>query len=468
MTPTDDRANERSFATSDASRGTAGIRVRMRVINAVAIVLASVLALAAVTGIEHVFEAEKNAERINETYRACSSAARDLQEASDYLTTQARMMVVTGDVSYLDAYLEELNVTDRRGRAVQTLHDYLGDSQAVDDLEEALNQSNALAVQELYAMRLVLDASGETGATTTSDLLAQVEVEPEVDALPAEEKLILARDIVIGEDYTVSKQLISNAVSSCADRLLQGLNVQVLASNDELHMRLSVMRAITLMLLAIVVAVICAIIFLILWPLAAYTRQIKQGERLILSGASELSYLADAYNQIYEENHERTVSLQYAAERDALTGLYNRGAYDELLSGSATHVALMLIDVDYFKGVNDTYGHDTGDAVLRKVASLIAHSFRGSDFPCRIGGDEFAVIMTDAHPEMRQVIEEKIETLAAALLDTSDGLPRITISVGVAFSDQLDGQPDLFKAADRALYVVKERGRNGHAFYGEE
>ena len=440
----------------------------MRMINAVAIVVAVVLALAALVGIGNVYKAEGNAELVNETYRACSSAARDLQDASDYLTSEARMLVVTGEIHYLDAYLEELNVTDRRGKAVQTLRDYLGDNEAVDDLEEALSESNALAQQELYAMRLALDARGLPEGSSMPELLAGVQINPEDDALPPDEKVQLAQGIVMGEDYTVSKQLISNAVSACADSLLQGLNGQIVLSNKELRLSLNVMQAITIMLMGIVVLVILAMVFLILLPLAAYTRQIKQGELLVLSGASELSYLADAYNQIYEENRERTISLQHAAERDALTGLYNRGAYDDLLVEHTDSVALMLIDVDYFKGVNDTYGHDTGDAVLKKVAGLIEHSFRGTDYPCRIGGDEFAVIMTQAHPEMRGVVEEKIETVAASLLDTSDGLPPITISVGVAFSDKHEGQPDLFKAADRALYVVKERGRNGHAFYGEE
>lgn len=444
-------------------RGRGGVRIRM--VNAVSIVLAAILALSALVGMEHVFESETRLEQVSEAHRVCSNAARDLQEASDYLTSQACTYVVTGNRTYLDHYLEELRVTDRRGIAVNTLHTYLGeDNEALKDLEEALEHSNELAERELYAMRLTSDAMG---LEDPPEELLDVTLSEQDQKASAQEKRTIAEEIVLGSDYQQTKEQISGLVSSCSDTLLADLAVDVEEGNVTLRNRLTQMQTVTLLLLMILVGTIFTIIFLVLWPLAAFTDQIKRDEPLVPTGAAELQYLADAYNTIYEENSARTKSLQHAAERDALTGLYNRGAYDALLNEHVVNVALLLIDVDKFKTVNDTYGHGVGDEMLKKVARLIEHSCRNTDYPCRVGGDEFAVIMTDMTPNLSYVVRHKIESIVMALHDTSDGLPDMTLSVGVAFSEQTGPSLSLYEAADKALYLVKERGRNGYAFYGE-
>lgn len=440
--------------------------LRIRQLNAIAIIAAAILSLSALVAVDHIFETEAASEQANAAYRECSSAARDLQEASDYLTSQVRVFVSTGNRTYMDDYLEEIHVTDRRGKAVQTLKDHLqADQSAVTDLEQALTYSNELAVRELYAMKLVTTALGMQNVPQD---VAQVELSQEDLQLSAQEQQTKAEQMVLGDEYQATKYQISNSVKSCSTALFNELNSAIEANNESMHSRLGNMQVVVVALLVLLVSIIFATIFLVLWPLASYTRQIARDERLILTGASELRYLADAYNTIWEENRQRTLHLRNAAERDGLTGLYNRGAYDTLLSENAHDIALLIIDVDYFKNVNDTYGHAVGDAVLKKVAHLITHTFRSSDFPCRFGGDEFAVIMTDITPDLRHVVVDKVEHIAHALLDTSDGLPQVTLSVGIAFSGSHEGIDDINQAADKALYVVKERGRNGYAFYGEE
>ena len=455
------RASDRQQLLRRKQRG-----VRIRVLNACAILVASILALVALVTIEHVFESELRSEQLNATYNACSAAARDLQDASDHLTTQVRMFVVTGNREYMDSYLRELEVEDRRGHAVTTLESHLGaDAPAFVDLKGALGLSDELAMRELYAMRLMVDA---IDLADVPEKIEEVTLDEADAALSPEEKRSRAEEIVLGDEYVTTKSQISDSVSACSEVLLQQLDADVDNGNAEMRFRLNGMRAITIALVVIVSLVIAATITLILWPLAAYTSQIAQDEPLVPKGASELRYLADAYNAIYMENRERTMHLQYAVERDALTGLYNRGAYDALLEEHTDSIALLLVDVDYFKSVNDTYGHIVGDAVLRKTASAIEHCFRNTDYSCRVGGDEFAIIMTDMHPQLRSVVSEKVKQVARALQDTSDGLPSVTLSIGIAFSDSYEGQPDLYHAADQALYTVKESGRNGHAFYGDE
>ena len=127
----------------------------------------------------------------------------------------------------------------------------------------------------------------------------------------------------------------------------------------------------------------------------------------------------------------------------------------------------MILDVDKFKQVNDQYGHEMGDAVLKKVAKLLEENFRATDHPARIGGDEFAVILTDATEEMKPVIEEKVQNINNRLLNPENDLPKVSLSVGIAFSANGFGD-DLYKKADSALYVTKENGRCGYTFYEEK
>ena len=158
------------------------------------------------------------------------------------------------------------------------------------------------------------------------------------------------------------------------------------------------------------------------------------------------------------------------APHDPLTGLVNRSAFDHLkqiLQARSGPVALLLVDVDNFKQINDGWGHDVGDKVLKEVARLLGESFRNTDCPARIGGDEFAVILPDMTPERRELIERKVAGMNASLTHPSQGLPPVSLSVGGAFSPQ-GFTDDLYKKADLALYEVKEHGRCGCRFYSQD
>ena len=123
-----------------------------------------------------------------------------------------------------------------------------------------------------------------------------------------------------------------------------------------------------------------------------------------------------------------------------------------------------MIDVDKFKEYNDTYGHDVGDRVLKRVADVLSGSFRSEDFVARIGGDEFCVIMQHVNSDLRPLVEGKLRAINEKLGVPLDGLPVITLSIGAAFGDRLEADEDIFKDADDALYRVKRAGRGHFAF----
>ena len=170
------------------------------------------------------------------------------------------------------------------------------------------------------------------------------------------------------------------------------------------------------------------------------------------------------YNDIYELNAANQAALKDETIHDALTGLMNRRGFDNLqniLRTNSPPLALVVADVDTFKQINDRYGHDTGDRVLQRVASLLTSIFRSSDYVVRLGGDEFAVIIHGMGRENLSTLKEKLQTLNHALMNPDGDLPPASVSAGVAFSSN-GFSDELYRQADQALYYVKEHGRCGY------
>jgi diguanylate cyclase (GGDEF)-like protein len=157
------------------------------------------------------------------------------------------------------------------------------------------------------------------------------------------------------------------------------------------------------------------------------------------------------------------------AQVDALSGVYNRRAFMEtaqsLLSRamqSEQPMALALIDVDHFKQINDTYGHDAGDQVIRRVSELLRASVRSTDLVGRLGGDEFVILVKLPSDKATAMLERTLALVSGTDMQIAENEPvTVTLSMGVMASDSQAGYdlPALMTAADAALYVAKDRGR---------
>ena len=160
--------------------------------------------------------------------------------------------------------------------------------------------------------------------------------------------------------------------------------------------------------------------------------------------------------------------MSYQASHDELTGLYNRSGYEQLLSElDLSSAYILMVDVDNFKTVNDTYGHEIGDKVLVRIAKTLKRFFRSDDRICRIGGDEFVVFMVNAKQEYRDSIAAKVGMSNADLKKTKDGVPAISVSVGITCGSEADEAPKLLELADRAMYELKRNGKQGYMFSDE-
>jgi diguanylate cyclase (GGDEF)-like protein len=167
------------------------------------------------------------------------------------------------------------------------------------------------------------------------------------------------------------------------------------------------------------------------------------------------------------------LDLHKMAQTDSLTGLLNRRAFEEILRRELLRsdrgglaLGIMLIDLDYFKQVNDTMGHFAGDDVLRRIALVLRDGTRPSDVLARYGGEEFVVLLRNAGVDESQAAAERIR-LKIANLAGLPGSVRLTASIGVAVSRPRDSATDFLLRSDEALYCSKREGRNQVSVYRE-
>ncbi len=198
--------------------------------------------------------------------------------------------------------------------------------------------------------------------------------------------------------------------------------------------------------------------------LVAATRDIMDNNKKL---EERLSHARDEVDSLQKNLEQvRAESLQ-----DPLTTLTNRKHYDMSIHravaqarSSGRPLALLITDIDHFKRFNDTYGHLTGDQVLRLVGICVRQNIKGNDIACRYGGEEFAIILPGTPLQGAMVLADQIRraVMAKELVKRSTGenLGRVTVSIGVAQLNESDTTQSLYERADQALYAAKRGGRN--------
>ncbi len=400
-------------------------------------------------------------------YIECETAIQRFLQGSDTLTQQARLAAATGDTAYIDGYFQEAYVDRNREKALAEVSRLEGHTEAVKALEESLQISRDLMQTEYYAMRLVESAAGTERKSWPSELRS-IELSDTDQALSDKEKLARAQELMNSPDY----ETVKSSVSDGADGALDTLSTQIRnRQNRAADIFFDIFKKILVGVAAFAVLMLVICFVMRRWivrPLLKYNDNIRYGTIFPICGAYELQLLARTYNKVFLENEEREKLMKHQAEHDPLTGALNRGAFDQILKlfeKDARNFALILIDVDTFKSVNDTYGHAVGDIILKRVAHLLTAGFRTIDHVCRIGGDEFAVVMMDVTSDLGYTIEDKIREINRQLSVPEENIPAVSLSVGAAFTDRENPGESLFKDADSALYYVKEHGRNGCRIY---
>jgi len=197
---------------------------------------------------------------------------------------------------------------------------------------------------------------------------------------------------------------------------------------------------------------------------------LQSARQNILQAGSKLTDASGKLHNIMEQQVEQMTSLssklqqaESDARNDPLTGLANRRQLAEFLkSHDQSQLCFLVADIDFFKKINDRYGHDVGDEILQQLAVLFRQGTRSnSDLVTRIGGEEFCIILPATSIEQSTILADKLrQAVAAHSFRTQQGSVDITISIGLAEHQQDRSHAQTFKAADQALYQSKHQGRN--------
>ena len=407
-------------------------------------------------------------QQATEAHISCENDAQQMLDRSDYLTEQVRLVTMTAKPEYIDNYFSMANSNEEFDEAFADLKSRFEGTDAYDSLRTAIDESNKLMNTEFYAMRLICEANDIDPSPWPE--IASCQISDEDSRTSHDSMIYEAQNLVSDSKYQEAKDSINRNTSDCIAKVTEAtLGSQSRATSvfDGIYGAIGACVAIYTAL----ALTICALIRrAVVKPLLSFSDSIKANRLFPVQGAGELQMLAETYNRVFTENEATHMIVNHQAEHDPLTDLLNRGSFDKALKlhDDGKHdFALILADVDQFKSVNDTYGHAVGDQVLKRASSLLQVAFRNTDFVCRIGGDEFAIIMADVNSNLEYTIQEKIDFVNKELAKPIDGIPQVSVSAGAAFADRPNPGDSIYKDADDALYHTKENGRGNCSFYGK-
>ncbi len=365
-----------------------------------------------------------------------------IKSSSNELTELVRLFVINHDEQFALSYIDVIENNRSQKNALESLRGLYSEGEfTIKRLENSIMQADNLITMDLYNMRLCYEAIGKP-LNEIPELIRNIKIKPSDKNLSKERMQELAVKNVFGNGYLIYKFRVDEncylTVKAISDEIKETLDVD----SEILGRNLDRLRILILVLLVI--------------------------NALSTIGLKEFKSVTSAYNKIYEMGERRTRTLLKNAEYDALTGILNRRAYEEICQNSSEQkrsIALLLIDMDNFKSINDTYGHIGGDSALKSLATILSETFRNGDYVARIGGDEFAAVLTDFKVEGFKIVADKIDSINKQLSEI-EHIKNVSISVGMAFSEHGYSEA-LYKKADKALYAVKNSGKKGCRVYDE-
>lgn len=408
------------------------------------------------------------AKRSIEKFIACENSSKIISQNAQILSEQANLFVITKNPEYAKRFLAERSKNENQ-KAMRNLQSFCNsDDLTYQRLEIAIGQADNLYQLELYAIKLIYEAEKDVFNFIPAEI-QKIDLSETDKLLSKNAKEQKAVDILYGDGAFIYRQRITNNCTIILKDLETSIKKDLHVDAQDLgeHLHQLEFTQIFCFLICIMIFIIYA--FWVFIPVKKYKTAMQMDQKIEPSGSSELIYLGNAYNAIYDSksNHEKELLIN--SSTDALTGSYNRRAFEQICKENSTpdvKLALIIIDIDNFKSINDTFGHAVGDKALKHLSNCLNSTFRKDDYICRIGGDEFAVILTNFSKENKSAISTKMNFVKEKLSSRANDIPRFTISAGASISET-GFSDEMFKQADGALYIIKNTGKNGCFVFSE-
>ena len=396
---------------------------------------------------------------------ASNDASKVFQQQSDELTLYVNSYVESRSAEALASYFAIID-NQLREQEIEGAEQYDVDCTM---LKDALSLSNALETREIHAFALIASADGTLG--TAPYQVQEYPLPLKEKKLTREEKTALAERIIHGQEYYTYKSAIYDKLNQFETGVMEQTEERLMEETESISRLLHIQNAFEIIEELTIICLAFLLYRQVTVVLRKYIRSISQDEAITPGGTSELRYLAAVINQYVALQSQRQKELRSIAEMDALTQIPNRRALEDFMNRTfqrkGMHGALIILDVDDFKRINDNYGHDLGDVALQNLVAQIHECIRSDDFLARFGGDEFVIWMDGITVGDVGAIKEKIEEINHRMILVANMTMQISVSAGVTFCQAGDAYKDALRRADTALYEMKRSGKHGCAVYEE-
>lgn len=384
----------------------------------------------------------------------CTKLAEQMQDGSDILTNAVWRFVATGEEVYANDYLKELEETRSRDKAIEALRKEGLSSGELYSMEKAKWNSDLLMRKEMHCMRLVYDAQGITNIPSIL-LSSEFALREEEESLTAQEKQSSALQFVFGEEYLETKAEIQSQIDIFTNSLEKRQNEELALAMNKTEQARLMMQFTAVILVSWCIILLMCFYMLLIRPIRACCEELgsTDGQReLKLQGPFELRRLIRAFNKAiaYIENkNEEIYNIQMV---DTVTGGYTATRFDHEVAEKLRddrQFAFISMDIRRFKVINDVYGSEEGDKVLREVYDILCSSLESGEVVSRIDSDVFNLIMDETDSE---VIESRIEEIAQAIeqIHSQYGESPYHVSLNCGVYQVSEGERDIVSIRDRA------------------
>lgn len=294
------KAEEGNAAMTKADRTRTG-GISLKVIHILMIALAIIISLMLVFSTYQSSTVFSKLNQATGNYAVRQKAAHDLMEASDYLTEMVQHFTLEGDTVYLDKYFEEAFVSRRREASITTMAENDADQGLVEQLQQALNESQSLMYREYYAMKLVIEARN---IREYPEQLRSIELKEADAMLSPEEKMDLAQKMVMGKEYYSRKEIIRTKLKTSLEMMDKRMTATRQETSAQLTKELTLSRIVIIVLTAAILVLIWLSSHLGITPLIRAVQAVKNNEPVPMIGAREFRFMAESYNGMMEKGQE--------------------------------------------------------------------------------------------------------------------------------------------------------------------